>query len=113
MSVTACIIYVSGGVTYMHINQAAKIYDCSVQDIYRHLKVINSLDRYKDPRIWTVINEDGHRMVNTLVLEDYFRYKPQIKAGIKKLPPYDPALARWNRGEYKVPLLGTGETIIA
>lgn len=99
---TETIIYVTGGATWLHVKDAAGMYGMSSQSMYRLLDKIESLDRYKSPRIWVSANEGGHRMINSLVLEDYLHYKAQIDAGIKSIPPYDPALVRWNRGEYKI-----------
>lgn len=99
------VVYVIGGKTYTHIKQAAEQYEMSVQSLYRILNKIETLDRYAGVNVFRTSNDSGDRMVNTLVLEDFLHYRAQIEAGIKGIPPYDPALVRWNRGEYKTPLL--------
>ena len=86
---------------YLHVRDAAKAYGMTPQALYRIRDKIAGLDRYKSA--WTEINSGGHLMINTLVLEDYLRYRTELDNPnlARKLPPYDPAVVRWNRGEYE------------
>ena len=89
------------GYTYLPIKGVAEEYGCCRATVYNNLKLIRQCDRYKDA--WVTINDDGDQLVNTLVYEDYLRHRTELKNKnlARRLPPYDPAEVRRQRGEYK------------
>lgn len=93
------------GHTYLPVSGVAESYHQSKSTVERNLKGILDADRYRGYR--PVINEDGDRLVNVLIYEDYLCYKARLKERnlARHLPPFDPAEVRKNWGEYKVPVI--------
>lgn len=89
------------GHTYLPIKGVAAEYGCCRATVYNILKEIKACDRYKDA--WATINDAGDQLVNTLVFEDFLRHRTELKNRnlARRLPPYDPAEVRRQRGEYK------------
>ena len=69
--------------------------------VYRILSEIRECDRYKDA--WVTLNDCGDQLINTLIFEDFLRHRTELKNRnlARRLPPYDPAEVRKQRGEYK------------
>lgn len=86
--------------TYMRISKAAEIYGLSDSTIRRHLREIEKLQRYKDA--WPTINDEGDKLVNTLVLEDYMRHSVALKNPnlARRLKPFDEAAVMKHRGGF-------------
>lgn len=93
------------GHTYLPVSGIADSYHQSKSTVERNLHGILDTDRYRGYR--PVINEDGDRLVNVLIYEDYLCYKARLKERnlARHLPPFDPAEVRKNWGEYKVPVI--------
>ena len=91
--------------TYLSVAGIAESYRQSKTTVGRILKEIQESGRYKDYRV--IINDDGDRLVNVLIYEDYLYYRTQLKNRnlARRLPPFDPAEVRRNWGEYKVPVI--------
>ena len=87
---------------YMSVAEAAEYYHYSKPTIYALLAEMKNCKRYKGA--WTELNRDGNRLINVLCLEDYLRYRSQLKepAIARNLPPYDPREVRKQRGEVSV-----------
>jgi len=98
------IVHVRGH-TYLPVSGIAETYHQSKSTVERNLKGILDTDRYRGYR--PVINEDGDKLVNLLVYEDYLACKGKMKEKnlARHLPPFDPAEVRKNWGEYKVPVI--------
>jgi hypothetical protein len=91
------ILQQSGG-TYKRISTIANMYSMTPANVRLIVKEIESCPRYKNR--WISLNDYGVRLINTLVFEDYMRYRGAIKSGLSKhLPPYDPAVVRRERGD--------------
>lgn len=87
--------------TYMSVADAAKLYGYSKPTIYQYLSEMKDCKRYREA--WTELNRDGIRLVNVLCLEDFLRYRSQLKepALARSLPPYSAAEVRKQRGELR------------
>ena len=87
---------------YLSVAECAKVYGYSKQTIYSLVKEMRDCKRYKG--VWTELNPQGDRLVNTLCLEDFLRYRSQLKEPnlAKSLPPYDPKEVRRPRGELQL-----------
>lgn len=93
------------GHTYLPVSGIAESYHQSKSTVERNIHGILDTDRYRGYR--PVINDDGDRLVNVLIYEDYLCYKARLKERnlARHLPPFDPAEVRKNWGEYKVPIV--------
>ena len=89
------------GHTYLPISGVAEEYGFSKSSVYRILSEIKSCDRYGDA--WVTLNDCGDQLINTLIFEDFLRHRTELKNRnlARRLPPYDPAEVRRQRGEYK------------
>lgn len=87
---------------YLSVAECAKVYGYSKQTIYSLIKEMQSCQRYKGA--WLELNQYGDKLINTLALEDFLRYRAQLKepALARSLPPYDPKEVRRQRGEVSV-----------
>ena len=87
---------------YMSIKEAAQLYGYSKQTVYNLIKEMKECSRYKGA--WLELNQYGDKLINTLALEDFLRYRAQLKepALARNLPPYDPREVRKQRGEVSV-----------
>ena len=87
---------------YLSVADCSKLYGYSKQTIYSLIKEMQSCQRYKGA--WLELNQYGDRLINVLCLEDYLRYRAQLKEPhlAKSLPPYDPKEVRRQRGELQL-----------
>ena len=87
-----------GETIYKRVSTIASAYSMTPANVRLIIKEIESCPRYKGR--WISLNDYGVRLINTLVFEDYMRYRGAIKSGLSKhLPTYDPAVVRRERGD--------------
>ena len=87
--------------TYQSTKSLATEYGRTPQWVSKILSEIKGSDRYRSA--WIETGGERDRLINTLVFEDYLYYRSKLKDRnlARKVPPYDPAKVRWQRGEYK------------
>lgn len=97
-------VYVRGH-TYMPVSGIAEAYHQSKSSVERNLKGILETDRYKGYR--ATINDDGTKLINALIYEDYLAVKGKLKEKnlARRLEPFSPAEVRKNWGEYNYEIL--------
>ena len=88
------------GTTYQSAKDLAAEYGRTPQWVSNILAEIKECGRYRSA--WIYLGEKD-KLINTLVFEDYLFYRSKLKDRnlAKKVPPYDPAEVRRQRGEYK------------
>ena len=89
------------GTTYQTVKSIAAEYGRTPQWVSNILREIKDSGRYRTA--WIESGGDKDRLINTLVFEDYLHYRSKLKDRnlARKVPPYDPAEVRRQRGEYK------------
>lgn len=90
------------GAVYLPIKEVCNRYGLSKSTVYTILKEMESSGRYK--KHWTTLNDGGDRLINCLILEDFLRYRTELKHPnvSKLLPPYDANLVRKERGDLEI-----------
>ena len=83
---------------YLPVRRVAETYSQSKSTVNRILEELKATGRYSSYRV--TINDDGDKLVNVLVYEDYLYYRTQLKNRnlAKNLPPFDPVEVRKNWG---------------
>lgn len=82
--------------TYLTAKQGAELYGMSAATLRKMVKDMETSRRYNR---FLTLNQNGTQLFNSLMVEDWLSVKDRIKAGIKKIPPYDPVEVRKARGE--------------
>ena len=84
---------------YMTIKDLSIWYGITPQTIRRTVQAMKECGRYNNR--FLVLDESGKWLVNSLMVEDYWAHKTELKNKnlAKRLKPYDPKEVRLQRGE--------------
>lgn len=95
------IVYVKGRV-YISLKDAAEIYNRSIPTLRLYIKEMERSGRYD--RKFITLDGESKLLINSLALEDFLSVKTELKNKnlSRRLPPYDPAAIRKQRGEYQL-----------
>ena len=84
---------------YMSVRDMAAWYGQSPQTIRRNIQEMKQTGRYNNR--YMVLDESGKWLVNSLMVEDYWAHKTELKNKnlARRLKPYDPKEVLRERGE--------------
>ena len=84
---------------YLTVKAMSEWYNVTPQTIRRTVQAMKECGRYNSR--YLVLNEEGRWLINSLMVEDYWAHKTELKNKnlARRLKPYDPQEVLKERGE--------------
>ena len=86
---------------FLPVKKVAEMFFSTTTTVRRNLKLIEENPRYANA--WISLNEDGDKLINSLVYTDFLKYKSVLKEKnlAKRLPEFSEAEVQARRGDYR------------